>query len=87
LSRRFSLFATFCSTWHLTISAEKTKALLVNSEGCNEIALEDWKFEVVEEFKYLGVLFNAVADARTMVVHRAEKAAGAFAVLCEFVGI
>ena len=44
-------------------------------------------FQCVAEFRYLGLLIDQSASARRMVEHRLGKARGAFATLCEFVGV
>ena len=51
------------------------------------VELGGMTFECVAEFRYLGLLIDQSASARRMVEHRLSKARGAFATLCEFIGV
>lgn len=51
------------------------------------VELGGMTFECVSEFRYLGIVVDQSASAHRMVEHRLGQARGAFATLCEFVGV
>ena len=67
LERLYLAFHAFCQANHLTISAGKTKAFVIDSSDDIEICLGDDTFEVVTEFKYLGFMLDTRASAGHMI--------------------
>jgi len=62
------LFANFCDKWKLDINYDKTKVLVfgdrVNSK--RNIILRNNRIEVLNEFKYLGVILNKIRKFTSM---------------------
>ena len=53
-------FSSYCKTWELNINNDKTKLLVFGHRSrrkCN-IYLNEIFFEIVEAYKYLGVMFS-----------------------------
>jgi len=74
--------ATFLR-WGLTISAKKTKVLVVGRNVAAQaaesvITLREDQLEVVSQFKYLGSVFNSDCTLDTEITHRVTAANSAF---------
>lgn len=68
LRRVFHHFRQFCIKEHLTVSADKTKAVIADPAWVGEVfRAEGYEFEVVSEFKYLGIPLDARGSGEVMV--------------------
>lgn len=90
LRHQFSLFSDFCKANDLVISCDKTKLL---TTGCVSDArvgeclhFDQYRFECVSSFKYLGLHFNESASPVFMIRNMCLKATKAFYWLVNFVG-
>ena len=53
--------AAYCKKWKLTVNISKTKVVIFGKRkytGKNSFYFEKQKLEIIDEFKYLGVIFN-----------------------------
>lgn len=87
LGHLFESFSTFCSSNHLRISRAKTQVMVVRDDNTDMVSFGSWQFKCVQEFKYLGLVFNKTASDVHMITHRLAAARGAFVKLCEFLGV
>lgn len=56
LSAIYGAFKSFCIQHRLTISVEKTKAMITKGyTGGSHVSLGGDEFEVISQFRYLGV--------------------------------
>ena len=55
-----SLFVDYCKIWNLNINVEKTKIMVFGDSmrQSRNIVVQNMHFEVVNTFKYLGVIFS-----------------------------
>ena len=74
-------FASYCRSWKLKINTEKTKIVIFGgSKKLNKrfkFKIEDMIIEVVDRYKYLGVIFSesgSFLNARNHIVQQAKKA-------------
>ena len=72
-------FVNYCKTWKLDINVDKTKVLVFGDRPGRHrnIIIQNHTFEVVDTFKYLGVLFSKnrrFVKAKKHVVEQARKA-------------
>jgi hypothetical protein len=82
----------FCEAKALKISEKKTK-ILANHQGLVKsqtrhndfVTCGNFKFEIVPEFKYLGLWFDGRASEKCMIKHVIEKSRKAFHWLVSFV--
>ena len=69
-------FSSYCKTWKLTINNNKTKLLVFGHRGrrnCN-IYLNETLLEMVEAYKYLGVMFSKTRSFERTKKHVVEQA-------------
>lgn len=72
LQQIFGFFNDFCTSHKLTINADKTKLLVAGivdpvCAPSSFVSFGDKRFECVDRFKYLGVVFDRRASCRTML--------------------
>ena len=72
-------FSSYCKTWKLTINNDKTKLLVFGNKHNRKykIFLNKTLLEMVEGYKYLGVMFSKTRSfklAKTHLVEQARKA-------------
>ena len=74
-------FASYCRSWKLKINTEKTKIVIFGgSKKLNKrfkFKIDDMIIEVVDRYKYLGVIFSesgSFLNARNHIVQQAKKA-------------
>ncbi len=85
------LFHSLCSQRGLTINASKSK-LLANSKGLasGEVKVGEYMdldglvFELVHEFRYLGLVFDSRGGEKTMITRLVEKGRRCFGWLISF---
>lgn len=86
LQRLLSTFSEYCSTWKLTVNASKTKIVVFgarNYKGKTVFKYDESIIDVVDEFKYLGILFKqngSFKSCRKYLYSQAQKAM--FSLLC-----
>ena len=67
------LFANFCDQCKLDINYNKTK-VLVFGDGQRNTIVRNNRIEVLNEFKYLGVILNKTRKFTSMKKHVVEQA-------------
>ncbi len=90
LQSLFSYVLDFCNREELTISEAKTKLMICGKDArlfkpgsCSQFA--QYKFEVVSDFKYLGLHFDQEASTKHMITFIVDKARRVFFWLLRFV--
>lgn len=78
LRRIFLRFDSFCKENELQISETKTQVMITRQADKkkkidNTFSCGKYNFKVVDNFKYLGVHFNEIADPRFMINKQVEK--------------
>lgn len=79
LQNALNIYENYCKRWQLTVNTTKTKVLIF-SKGRrveHEFLLCDDKLEIVNEYKYLGVLFSRSGSffkAKEYIAKQATKA-------------
>ena len=61
--------------------------MVVHRDSSDVVRLGSWQFTCVQEFKYLGLMFDKTGSDAHMIAHRLAAARGAFVKLCEFLGV
>ena len=79
LIHSLNLFSNYCKQWKLRINYDKTKVLVVGDRVNRQrhIRIENYMIEILNEFKYLGLIFNKKRKFSSMkrhVVNQARKA-------------
>ena len=81
LQNCLNAFALYCRKWKLKINTEKTKIVIFGgrktSNGRFKFTLDDMVIEIVDKYKYLGVIFSqsgSFLNARKHIVQQAKKA-------------
>lgn len=90
LNTLFSAVSSFCRDNKLQVNATKTKVLF---GGClrhayqpgSYVSMEEFSFEVVTKFKYLGLTFDHQASPKVMIDCLVAKGHKAFHWLRKFV--
>ena len=58
LQHSLNMYAKYCKYWKLNINASKTKVVIFGRKRKHTFTLDNHQIEVVNTFKYLGVIFN-----------------------------
>ena len=60
LIQSLTLFSNYCNQWKLDIDYDKTKVLVLGDRINRQrhIRIENYRIEILNEFKYLGFIFN-----------------------------
>ena len=80
-------FSCYCREWKLTVNVSKTKVVVFGArkyKGKTVFKYEDSQIEIVDEFKYLGVIFSfngMFKTCRKFLYGQAQKAM--FSLLCK----
>ena len=79
LIHSLNLFSNYCKQWKLRIDYDKTKVLVFGDRINRQrhIRIEHYMIEILNEFKYLGLIFNKNRKFSSMkkhVVNQARKA-------------
>ena len=75
LQTSLNIFSEYCKTWKLKVNAEKTK-VVVFSKGRQtnyNFKYDSHDVEVVDEFLYLGVIFNRKGGFASTIKRNAQK--------------
>ena len=79
LQRLLDSFHNYCSTWKLTVNINKTKVVVFGAKKTDimEFRLSGKIVEIVDRYKYLGVIFSgsrSFLNCRKHIVEQAKKA-------------
>ena len=87
LSHLYKAFKHFCSTNHLTINVQKTKAMVARDPTVGDsVTLDGDSFVRVEAFTYLGAVIDEGGTPHSIGQHIMSRASSSFGALCEFIG-
>ena len=70
-------FGEYCNTWRLKANTDKTKVIVFSRriQSTNlKFTLNGSELEIVNEFNYLGILFNRTGNFNKIIKKQAEKA-------------
>ena len=78
LQRLLDSFHNYCSTWKLTVNINKTKVVVFGAKKTDimEFRLSGKIVEIVDRYKYLGVIFSgsrSFLNCRKHIVEQAKK--------------
>ena len=58
LQNSLNKYAKYCNKWKLNVNVDKTKIIIFGRRKRHTFTLNNKNIEVVDTFKYLGVIFN-----------------------------
>ena len=87
LQTNINLLHSYCKTWGLTVNTDKTKIMVFRKRG-RLLSNEKWNFDgkeltVVDDFNYLGTVFNYTGSFKLNQEYLAGKAIKALNVLLQ----
>ena len=80
LQYQLDVFNDYCTCWHLKVNTEKTKVVIFGKGNVNmakSFMLSDRELEIVDTFRYLGVLFCKNGSFHTNIKEQFQKATNA----------
>ena len=77
LQNALNVVDDYCKKWHLTVTIEKTKLVIVSKGRANRayrFKFRDVLIEIIKEYKYLGVFLGQSGSYVSAKKHIAEQA-------------
>ena len=59
LQHSLNMYERYCRQWKLQVNVDKTKILIFGRKRRQTFTLNNKQVEVIDKFKYLGVIFKA----------------------------
>lgn len=79
LQKSLNFFSEYCDLWKLHVNIEKTKVLIFSKGRVSKriFLYRDVPLEIVNEFKYLGVIMSRSGSFKSTKKHLTEQASKA----------
>ena len=76
LQKNLNAFSNYCNEWKLKVNIQKTKIVIFGSRGCRgpKFKYNDIEIEIVEQYKYLGIIFKQNGNFNAALLHLSTQA-------------